>query len=600
MLSASAPSASSIAIASRTIEARLSVGCWGSDGCRAHTDGTGLALVAIVPSSFIVAALARRAGVRRSQPAYTNLVLRTSFHNWYSVRIQGTVCATRKETAMHTRTQHRWWILVVLCLSSLVLVIDSMALTVAVPSMTEDIGASAQDTQWILDSYILVFAGLLLTSGSLGDRFGRRRVMIIGLLLFGLASLAACFVADPAGMIAARVAMGVGGALIMPSTLSILITVFDETERGKAMAAWGAVSMLGLVGSPVLGGVLIDQFSWHAIFLINVPVVALAILAGMALMPESKGPWRKPDPLGAVLSAAGMTALVWWIIELPEHGAFGGRSGIVLAVAAVTLVGFVIWQKVTSAPIVPLVLFKHRNFSGGSLSLALLQIGNGGLLLVLTQYLQFVLGYSPVKAGLAFVPLAVTALVGNAVGAGLAPKVGNRPLILVGMLVMASAFTLLTTVTADTGFAVPALALGLLGLGAGLAMPAAIGALMGTIPPEQAGVGSALNDTIQQAGTALGIAILGSLLTSGFTREMPAGVPAQARESIAGALAVGDGGLVSAAREAFATSMSLTFTIAAVSVAAAAILSTVVMRDAKRPPVPAPAPEGDKALELVA
>jgi EmrB/QacA subfamily drug resistance transporter len=377
---------------------------------------------------------------------------------------------------MQHRTSHRWWILVVLCLSSLVLVIDSMALTVAVPSMTRDLGASAQDTQWILDSYILVFAGLLLTSGSLGDRFGRRRVMIIGLLLFGLASLAGCFVANPAEMIAARVAMGVGGALIMPSTLSILITVFDETERGKAMAAWGSVSMLGLVGSPVLGGVLIDQFSWRAILLINVPVVALAILAGIVLMPESKGPWQKPDPLGAVLSAVGMTALVWWIIELPEHGAFGGRSGTVLAVAVVTLVGFVIWQNVTPAPMVPLGLFQHRNFSGGSLSLALLQIGNGGLLLVLTQYLQFVLGYSPVKAGLAFVPLAVTALVGNAAGAGLAPKVGNRPLILVGMLVMASAFLLLATVTADTGFAVPALALGLLGLGAGLAMPAAVGA----------------------------------------------------------------------------------------------------------------------------
>jgi len=496
---------------------------------------------------------------------------------------------------MQTRNPHRWWILVVLCLSSLVLVVDGMALTVAVPAMTEDLGASAQDTQWILDSYILVFAGLLLTSGSLGDRFGRRKVMLIGLVLFGAASLAATFVANPGEMIALRVAMGIGGALIMPSTLSILITVFDEAERGKAMAAWGSVSMLGLVGSPVLGGVLIDHFSWQAIFLINVPVVALAILAGVLLMPESKGPWQKPDPLGAVLSAVGMTALVWWIIELPRHGAFGERSGIVLAVAAVALIGFVIWENVTPAPMVPLVLFKHRNFSGGSLSLALLQIGNGGLLLVLTQYLQFVLGYSPIKAGLAFMPLAVAALAGNGMGATTAAKFGNRPVVLVGMLVMASSFVLLTTVSAGTGFAIPAVALGLLGLGAGLAMPAAVGALMGTIPPEQAGVGSALNDTIQQAGTALGIAILGSLLTSGYANEMPAGVPEEARQSIAGALALGDSGLADAAREAFTSSMSVTFLIAAIGVIAAAILSTVVMRDAK--PTPAPAAE---ELELVA
>ncbi|MEV1065432.1 MFS transporter [Streptomyces sp. NPDC050263] len=487
----------------------------------------------------------------------------------------------RAENSGSGRDPRRWWILVVLCLSTVVLTIDSMALTVAVPSMTEDLGATAQDTQWILDSYILVFAGLLLTSGSLGDRFGRRKVMLIGLVLFGAASLAATICTSPGEVIAVRTAMGVGGALIMPSTLSILITVFDEDERGKAMAAWGSVSMLGLVGSPVLGGILIDHFSWHSIFFINVPVVALAVVAGVLLMPESKAPWQKADPLGAVLSAVGMTALVWWIIEIPQHGAFDGRSAVSLAVAVVGLAGFVIWENVTASPMVPLVLFKHRNFSGGSLSLALVQIGNGGLLLVLTQYLQFVLGYSPVKAGLAFLPLAVAALIGNGVGVKLAEKIGNRFVILAGMLVMVACFALLTTVDADSGFTVPAIALGLLGLGAGLAMPAAVGALMSTIPADRAGVGSALNDTIQQAGTALGIAILGSLLTSGFAAEMPADAPEAARQSIGGALAVAgeDAGLVRAAGEAFTASMTTTFTVSAIGVLAAAILATLVMRD---------------------
>src|SRR5436190_916742 len=423
---------------------------------------------------------------------------------------------------METRSSRRWWILVVLCLSSLVLVVDGMALTVAVPQMTRDIGATAQDTQWILDSYVLVFAGLLLTSGSLGDRFGRRKVMIIGLLLFGAASLAAVFVANPGEMIGVRVAMGVGGALIMPSTLSILIVVFDEEGRRKAMAAWTSVAMLGLVGSPVLGGILIDHFSWHAIFFINIPVVVLAILAGLFLMPESKGPWQKPDLPGAVLSAAGMVALVWWIIGIPQHGAFSGTSLIPLAIAVAGLGGFVYWENVTSEPMVPLVLFRHRNFSGGSLSLALVEIANGGLLLVFTQYLQFVLG--------------------------------------------------------------------LLGLGAGLAMPAAVGALMSTIPPDKAGVGSALNDTIQQAGSALGIAILGSLLAGGFTRHMPAGAPAPARRSITGAFATahGDAGLIHAAREAYTAAMSTTFTVGAIGVLAAAVLATLVIRNAKPEPVATP------------
>lgn len=501
------------------------------------------------------------------------------------------------ETLRQPRDPRRWWILVVLCLSTLVLVIDSMALTVAVPSMTEDLGASAQQTQWILDSYILVFAGLLLTSGSLGDRFGRRKVMLIGLLLFGAASLAAVFCVNPGEVIAARVAMGVGGALIMPSTLSILITVFDEEERGRAMAAWGSVSMLGLVGSPILGGVLIDHFSWHSIFFLNVPVVALAVVAGLVLMPESKAPWQKADPLGAVLSAAGMTALVWWIIEIPQHGAFTGRSLLTLATAVVTLTGFVLWQNVTAAPMVPLSLFKHRNFSGGSLSLALVQIGNGGLLLVLTQYLQFVLGYSAIKAGLAFLPLAVTALIGNTGGAKLAARIGNRFVILSGMLVMVACFALLTTVDAGSGFTVPAIALGLLGLGAGMAMPAAVGALMGTIPADKAGVGSALNDTVQQAGTALGIAILGSLLSSGYAHRMPADAPVAARQSIAGAFVTADPTLLRTAREAFASAMSTTFALSAAGVLAAAVLAAVVMRDAKPEQ---PAEPLDREPELVA
>ncbi|WP_158893788.1 MFS transporter [Amycolatopsis anabasis] len=480
---------------------------------------------------------------------------------------------------MEQRHPRRWLILIVLCLSTLVLVIDNMVLTVAVPPLAEDLGATAQDTQWILDSYILVFAGLLLTAGGLSDRFGRRKIMIIGLALFGASSLLATFAADPVQLIVGRVVMGVGGALVMPSTLSILITVFDDAERRKAMAAWSAVAMVGLVGGPVLGGALIAWFWWGAVFLINVPIAVLAIIAALVLMPESKGPWQKPDPFGAILSVIGMTALVGTIIELPRNGLTHPGTLIAGAVAVLGLAGFVCWEARTPSPMVPLKLFRDRNFSGGSLSLTLVQIGNGGLLLVLTQFLQFVLGYSPTQAGLAFIPMAVASLAFNTLGAALGQKVGNRACAVVGMVLVAAAFGLLATVSAEEGFAMLAFDLALLGAGAGLAQPAAIAALMGAVPPEQAGVGSALNDTIQQMGAALGIAVLGSVLSGSFAAAMPASTPEPARHSLPDALVVP--GLAETARDAFTSALSTTFLASAGGVLVAAVVAFGMLRDRK-------------------
>ncbi|MFC7451208.1 MFS transporter [Rhodococcus daqingensis] len=491
---------------------------------------------------------------------------------------------------METTQEHgprRWLILIVLCLSTLVLVVDNMALTVAVPSLTTDLGASAQDIQWILESYMLVFAGLLLAAGSMSDRFGRRKVMIIGLALFGIASLVATFADSPAELIAARVAMGIGGALIMPSTLSILITVFDETERPKAMAAWSAVAMLGLVGGPILGGALISWFSWGSVFLINVPIAVVAIVAALVLMPESKGPWLRPDPLGAILSAVGMVALVWTINDLPKNGLSHASTVTALGIAVVALTGFVVWEMRTESPMVPLGLFRNRNFSGGSLSLTLVQVGNGGLLLVLTQYMQFGLGYSPTKAGMAFIPMALASLVFNTVGATFGQKIGNRAMVGLGLTIAAAGFLMLS-IAPDGGPVMLTAALFVLGAGGGLAMPAAIAALMGEVPPEQAGVGSALNDTIQQAGAALGVAVLGSILASRFTGAMPDSAPAGASLSIGEALGVsaatGDGVLAETARTAFSSAMSTTFVVSACGVLAAAVLAVLVMRDRKADP----------------
>ncbi|MFG1948673.1 MFS transporter [Nonomuraea sp. NPDC048826] len=467
-------------------------------------------------------------------------------------------------------------------MSSLVLVIDNMVLNVAIPPLTRDLGATSQDIQWILDSYILVFAGLLLIAGSLSDRYGRRRIMILGLVIFGVASLAATFAQDPPQLVAGRIAMGVGGALIMPSTLSILITVFtDEEERRKALTAWTAVTMAGLVGGPVVGGLLIAEFWWGVAFLINVPVAGLAIITALALMPESKGPWRKPDPVGAVLSVVGMTALVWAIIESPHRGIAHPGVLAASAAAAACLIGFVVWEIRSGSPMVPMSLFRDRDFSGASLSVVLLSVANGGLLLVLTQYLQFVHGYSPMQAGLVFLPVAGMSLLFNVIGAVLGGKVGNRPMVAAGMLIMAAGIGVLGTVDAGDGFWLIGFALGVVGMGSGLAVPTAINVLMGAVPAEHAGVGSAVNDTIQQAGAALGVAVLGSVMADAYTRNMPSGVPEAARRNISDALKLGDQALAGAAREAFTNGMALTFTASACGVVLAAVIAIFVLRDRK-------------------
>ncbi|MFI9319619.1 MFS transporter [Kitasatospora aureofaciens] len=502
------------------------------------------------------------------------------------------------------RHPRRWLILVVLCLSSLVLVIDNMVLTVSVPPIAEDLKAGAQDIQWIIDSYILVFAGLLLTSGSLSDRFGRRKVMIIGLALFGAASLVAAVAASPGELIAGRVLMGVGGALVMPSTLSILITVFDDEERPKAIAAWSAVAMIGLVGGPVLGGALIAHFWWGAVFLLNVPVAAVAIVAAVVLMPESKGPWRKPDLPGMLLSMVGMTALVWSIIVLPRDGFAHVGTLVAMAVAVAALTAFGIRQVRTDSPMVPLKLFRNRVFTGASFSLVLLTFATGGLMLVLTQYLQFVLEFTPTDTGLAFIPLAVASLAFNVIGAALGKKLPARVLTAVGMVIIAAGFGLLATLSVGDGFTKVALAMLVLGIGSGLGMPAAANALMGAIPGEHAGVGSALNDTIQQSGAALGVAVLGTVLSSTYTGSMPADAPASARHAITDALALsagsGDTGLARAAREAFNTATSTTFTVSGIAVLAAAVLTLVLMRGTAAAQAPAePAEAVEPAVEAV-
>ncbi|MFQ6398154.1 MFS transporter [Nocardia sp. KC 131] len=463
------------------------------------------------------------------------------------------------------RDPRRWWILGVLCLSLLVLMIDGTVLNIAIPSLIRELGASPSDVQWILDAYVLVFAGLLLTSGSLSDRFGRRRMLIIGLAVFGAASLFAVLASEPWQVVAARAAMGVGGSLLMPSTLSILMTTFAEDERRKAMAAWSTVSMVGIVLGPTLGGFLLQHYWWGSVFLLNIPVAALAIVAAMVLMPESKGEQRPVDLVGVVLSVTALGSTVYVIIEREWN-----IGMIVLAIAS--FIAFAVWESRSEHPMLPLAVFRNRDFTGTALTLLLMVFGMGALMLMLTQYLQFVLGYGPMKAGLALLPYAMAAAVFNGLGATLGQKLSNKTLIVSGLLVMGAAFGILAL---GAGYFAVLASMLVMGIGGGLAGPAAYAAIMSAIPLEHAGVGSAMNDTLQQVGMAISIAILGSVLAGVFTSNMPADAPDAARESIGAAFQLG---YTEPAKTAFATAMSTGAWISAGFSVAAALLGLVLLR----------------------
>lgn len=480
-----------------------------------------------------------------------------------------------------TRPTRRWPVLIVMCLAMLVLQMDNMVLNVALPTLARDLGADEQQLQSILAAYMIPFAGLLLFAGSLSDRLGRRRLLVTGLLVFGVASGFAAWSGSPTALIAARLAMGVGGALMMPSTMSILIVTFpDETERRKAMSAFAVMSVLGLVGGPLLGGVLIAHFWWGSVFLINVPLVALALPAACVLLPESHGPARRFDPLGAVLSVLWTGSLVWAIIKLPGGLTLSVRAALIVAGAG--LAAFLAWEIRTSEPMVPLRLFGSRNFSGSCFSILLLMFAFGGLLLVLTQYLQSVLGYSPTRAALALLPVVIAMMIVQPVATAAAKQIGQRAILVIGLLMLAGAFGLFTAAGSHTSFWLVGAVLVLVGAGAGLAQPAAMTVLTGAIPAELAGVGSALNDTMLQTGAAFGVAGLGSLLASGYAHALPATAPAASRKSLTEALAIAahahDPALSSAARDAFVHGMGTTSIVSAIVVAAGALLALLVVR----------------------
>lgn len=424
-------------------------------------------------------------------------------------------------------TQRRWWILGVLVLSLVIVSLDNTVLNAALPAMQRDLQASTEELQWIVDGYLLAFAALILLAGNLGDRFGRKPALQCGLLTFGAGSMLAVFADTTTTVLVARVVMGIGAAFIMPATLSVVMTVFTGRDRAAAIGIWTAGAGVGVALGPVLGGWLLDHFWWGSVFLINVPIVAVAAIAGFFLVPNSLNPVAgRPDPVGAALSSVGFTCLIYAVISIPAVGFSDPTVLASFALAVLVLTAFVAVELRAANPMLPLWLFRSRRFSVASGTIGVLFFAMTGSLYFLTQYLQVVRGFSGLEAGIRTLPVAAGLAAAAPWGPWSVAKFGSRAPVACGMALSALGLAAFSLVGAGTSDNLALLALLILGLGMGLVMGPATESIMSAVPAEMAGVGSAVNDMVRQLGGALGVAVLGSVLSVRFSDELSPGLGA--------------------------------------------------------------------------
>jgi EmrB/QacA subfamily drug resistance transporter len=465
----------------------------------------------------------------------------------------------------------RWWGLAAMVVALLVVGIDTMVLNVALPTLATQLGATTTQLQWLTDAYTLAFAGLLLPAGLLGDRFGRKRLLVGALLLFGVASVLAAMSGTATELIWTRAAMGVGAAAIMPLTMSVLPAMFEPAQRTRAVAILTASVAVGLPLGPLLGGWLLQHFWWGSVFLINVPVVALAVVGAVLFVPESANPSTpRLDLAGTVLSVLAITGVVYGIIEVPDRS-WGDVTVLVsLGTGLAATVAFVIWERRAEVPLVDLALFRNRRFTTATAAATGVSFVMFGAFFLLPLYLQSVTGTNSLGTGVRLLPMVGGLLIGGLASEKLATRFGVRTVITTGLGLLGAGMLLMALVTVHTGYGQVAIALSVTGLALGLALAPAMDTVLGELPEHKSGVGTALATTSRQVGAALSIAILGSLLNSVYRGQLdtlPAGIPQHAadaaRENVGAAVTVagrlggtpGDA-LATAAREAFVTGMS--------------------------------------------
>src|SRR5262252_6508406 len=490
------------------------------------------------------------------------------------------------QTVARPAPANRWATLAVLCLSLLVIVVDTTIVNVALPTLARQLHATTSGLQWIVDAYTLAFASLLLLAGTLADRFGRHRALAAGMAAFAAASFAAALTRTTGELIVARAAMGVAAAFIMPATLSILTSVFtDRAERAKAIGLWAAVSGLGVAIGPVAGGWLLAHFSWDSIFLVNLPIAAIALLAGRWLVPASRAPVaRRLDLAGAAMSVTAFAALTYTLIQAPADGWTSAATIARAGTAAGLLAAFAAWEARSSHPMLPLALFRDRAFAGAAAAIMLLFFALTGGVFLLTQIYQFVLGYSPLAAGLRTLPSAAMLAIASPVGARIARRFGTRVPVVAGLTLMTGGLALFATATAGSTYGHYVTAMIILSAGIGLAMAPATESVMHRLPPALAGVGSAVNDATRNLGSVLGVAVIGSVAASAYASHLGAfyiaGTGATAaRQSVAAATAIARhvGGPNGAALFHAAASAFVTGADRGILVAAAATLTGMIV-----------------------
>ncbi|MEU8913519.1 MFS transporter [Streptomyces nigrescens] len=481
------------------------------------------------------------------------------------------------------RTAARWLILAVICLAQLTVILDNTVLNVAIPSLTEDLGASTADVQWMINAYSLVQSGLLLTAGNSADRYGRKKMLAVGLVLFGAASLGAALAQSPGQLIAARAGMGVGGALLMTTTLAVVMQIFDDDERPKAIGIWSSVNSLGFAAGPLIGGVLLDHYWWGSLFLVNLPVAVVALAAVLTLVPESKSrAGERPDLLGALLSMIGMVGVVFAIISGPVTGWLSGRVLVSAAIGLVGLAVFALWELRVPYPMLDMHFFRNRRFIGAVSGGILVAFGMGGSMFLLTQHLQLVLGYGPLDAGMRMAPLAVTVILLNFTGvsARLLPRLGTPGMIVSGMSLLAAGLAAISLLGGDS-YGGMLTGLIVMGVGVALAMPAMANAIMSAIPPAKAGVGAGVNGTLMEFGQGLGVAVLGAVLNSRFVALLP--LVAAGVGSLPAALArTRTDAERTAVHDAFAAGIGTSQLVGAAAVFLGGLVAAVLLRRAER------------------
>ncbi len=440
----------------------------------------------------------------------------------------------------------RWWALLVLCLSLLITVMANTSLIVAAPDMTTDLGLSSSDLQWVVDSYTVPYAALMLVLGAIGDKYSRRGALVLGLLIFAGGSVMGSMVDETSLVIVARAIMGVGAAVVMPATLSLVVATFPRSERAKAITAWAATSGVAVAVGPLVSGWLLEDHAWGSTFLINVPIAVLAVFGALALVPPSKAQGMdRIDYVGGLLSIITVGSLIYAAIEGP-HSGWGTGPVTAAVVAGVGLVAFVVWELRHPHPMLDVRRFALRPFSGSMLAVMFFFFGMFAVIYYSTQFLQFVLGYGALDTGVRLLPLGGAVFLGSAVTGVLAPKLGVRVMAVTGMAVGTVGMFLLTQIDKGSTYGDFLAPLMLLGLALGLAISPATDTIMGSFPESELGVGGGVNDTALELGGALGIAVLGSLLGTAYRDELtdlvgnrlPAEAMETAKDSVGAGLAV--------------------------------------------------------------